>query len=386
MRSLSNRTGRLSQAARLVVAASLVAVWPAWSAGETEPIGKPSNGLEEQLTLKDPMAAKPAGRNEFPRTIRLPVRADNAAEPRERSSRERTILRLTGMYYTALSEDRNEDAAALQEALTALGAPAPNVDDPRTTISLSPVRSPRAHTVPPTVGSLIRHLRGQDDFVVRVRVTGDTSGVVWGSNPYTDDSDIGTAAVHAGLAQPGKAADVVLRISGPGDQFHGSRRHEVQTSDYGPWDGSFTLTPADDFPDVPYLLPAPLSQYRGDYPADVDVRLSQFVPAELQSAGMTVVTHLTGHPGGSVWGSGMYTADSSLPAAALHAGVLRDGETGFVKIVLKPGRTNYQSTTRHGITTSSWQDYPLSFRLEAIKPARTSPAPRSSSSNFRPTF
>lgn len=40
-------------------------------------------------------------------------------------------------------------------------------------------------------------------------VTGKLSGSVWGSGPYTDDSDFGVAAVHAGLAQVGETVTLV---------------------------------------------------------------------------------------------------------------------------------------------------------------------------------
>ena len=42
---------------------------------------------------------------------------------------------------------------------------------------------------------------------------------------------------------------------------------------------------------------------------------------------MTLVCEVTGSSQGTVWGTDLYTDDSSIPAAAVHAGVLKDGET-----------------------------------------------------------
>ncbi len=75
---------------------------------------------------------------------------------------------------------------------------------------------------------------------------------------------------------------------------------------------------------------------------------------------------VAGAPGGSVWGTDIYTSDSKLAAAALHAGVLRLGESGVVKVTILPGQSSYAGSDRHGVTTSSYGAYPLSFRLARV--------------------
>lgn len=61
--------------------------------------------------------------------------------------------------------------------------------------------------------------------------------------------------------------------------------------------------------------------------------------------------------GGSVWGSGPYTTDSNLAAAAVHAGALAVGETAVVKIRVKADAGGYTGSTKNGVTTSSWGPY-----------------------------
>lgn len=68
---------------------------------------------------------------------------------------------------------------------------------------------------------------------------GGSENGVWGTDIYTDDSDIGTAAVHAGLITFAAGGTVTIRILDGQDSYTGSTRNGVTTSDYGSWYGSF---------------------------------------------------------------------------------------------------------------------------------------------------
>jgi len=63
----------------------------------------------------------------------------------------------------------------------------------------------------------------------------------------------------------------------------------------------------------------------------------------------------------AVWGSDIYTADSSICTAAVHAGKITLADGGEVTIEMRPGRSIYGSTTRNGITSSTYGQYPTSF-------------------------
>jgi cytoskeletal protein RodZ len=63
----------------------------------------------------------------------------------------------------------------------------------------------------------------------------------------------------------------------------------------------------------------------------------------------------------AVWGSDIYTADSSVCTAAVHAGKITLDAGGEVTIEMRPGRSIYGSTTRNGITSSTYGQYPNSF-------------------------
>ncbi|MCU0463326.1 MAG: LCCL domain-containing protein [Anaerolineae bacterium] len=57
---------------------------------------------------------------------------------------------------------------------------------------------------------------------------------------------------------------------------------------------------------------------------------------------------------GAVWGTDIYTSDSSVCAAAIHAGVITDADGGLVIVRYEPGLESYTSTTRNGITTEEY--------------------------------
>jgi hypothetical protein len=63
----------------------------------------------------------------------------------------------------------------------------------------------------------------------------------------------------------------------------------------------------------------------------------------------------------AVWGNDVYTTDSSICTAAVHAGKITLNAGGQVTIEMRPGRTIYGSTTRNGITSSTYGQYPNSF-------------------------
>lgn len=64
---------------------------------------------------------------------------------------------------------------------------------------------------------------------------------------------------------------------------------------------------------------------------------------------------------GTIWGSDVYTADSSICTAAVHAGLISLAEGGVVTVEFRPGRLIYGSTVRNGITSNTYGEYPHSF-------------------------
>jgi hypothetical protein len=63
-----------------------------------------------------------------------------------------------------------------------------------------------------------------------------------------------------------------------------------------------------------------------------------------------------------VWGTDIYTNDSSICRAALHAGVISTNG-GEVTVHPEPGQNRYLGTTRNGVTTDNYGNWGASFRF-----------------------
>jgi len=71
-----------------------------------------------------------------------------------------------------------------------------------------------------------------------------------------------------------------------------------------------------------------------------------------------------GSLGGVVYGTDVYTTGSPLGTAAVHSGVLKVDQRGVVKVTILPGQGQYETTTRHGVTSSSYGAWSVSFKVE----------------------
>jgi hypothetical protein len=72
---------------------------------------------------------------------------------------------------------------------------------------------------------------------------------------------------------------------------------------------------------------------------------------------------VTGSLNGSVWGTGVYTADSSLATAAVHAGVLRPGQTGQVIVKIVPPPPAFLGSLRHNVNSMGFGPFSGAFEV-----------------------
>ncbi len=78
--------------------------------------------------------------------------------------------------------------------------------------------------------------------------------------------------------------------------------------------------------------------------------------------------------GGGVYGTGVYTDDSVLASAAVHARVLRTGEVGIVTVTILPGQNGgYAGSTQNGVTSAPRSSpWPGSYTISRFVPEVTS--------------
>lgn len=98
--------------------------------------------------------------------------------------------------------------------------------------------------------------------------------------------------------------------------------------------------------------------------------LAAEAPSRIQdlcdTPGTTYYFRVTGAPDGSVWGTDVYTGDSSLPSAAVHAGAVKAGETVVVRVTVMPPLAHYQGSVRNGVTSHDFGRFGTAYRVDRV--------------------
>lgn len=171
-------------------------------------------------------------------------------------------------------------------------------------------------------------------------------GEVWGTNLYTDDSSICTAAVHQGLITFDDGGTVTIEIAEGADEYVGSEANGVTSRSYGSWGGSF------EFPDAEPL----------ESTATIDWSRNGGFYSDRTTTEFTVECEAGGTPG-SVWGTGTYTDDSSICTAAVHAGLITVADGGEVTFRLVEGQESYEGSSANGVDSSDYGSWGASFEF-----------------------
>ncbi|MDG2125625.1 MAG: FG-GAP-like repeat-containing protein, partial [Verrucomicrobiales bacterium] len=109
-------------------------------------------------------------------------------------------------------------------------------------VNLVPVRGhvfPGTTWAPGSVNS--GGLRGNNGTTYTFTVQGSTSGNLWGTDVYTDDSSIAKAAVHAGILEPGELGVVEVTVLADAGSYVASTRNGVSSSGFGAYSGAFSV-------------------------------------------------------------------------------------------------------------------------------------------------
>ncbi|MDP9073444.1 MAG: LCCL domain-containing protein [Actinomycetota bacterium] len=170
---------------------------------------------------------------------------------------------------------------------------------------------------------------------------GGSSGSVYGSGPYTDDSSVCTAAMHAGVVAF-TGGNVVIEIRAGEQSYTASSAHGVTTLSFGSFDGSFVVVGPTSMNVGGYGWAATAKDHRG--------KNGEKFPYACPAGGSS----------GDVYGSGPYTDDSSVCTAAMHAGVVAF-TGGDVVIEIRAGQQSYTASSAHGVTTLPFGAFDGSF-------------------------
>jgi hypothetical protein len=159
------------------------------------------------------------------------------------------------------------------------------------------------------------------------------------------------ASIHAGAIAP-TGGVVTVRLEPGRPAYRGSARHGIQSGDFANFGGSFAVLGGD-------------SAAATGTPGVVEVGCS-FIGQNL--VGEIGSRHVVSCPAGcsakygNVWGSDVYTAESSVCRAAIHAGLLSDAG-GTVAVTLGGSQPSYRGTTKNGIQSSNHPQFNQSYQL-----------------------
>ena len=172
---------------------------------------------------------------------------------------------------------------------------------------------------------------------------GSISSRVWGTNVYTDDSSICSAAVHAGYIQVTSGGMVTIEIR-PGQQsYQGVARNGVASRDYGSWPGSFVFIGRES------------GSSNINWAAQADSLRGR------NGQRFTFSCPPGGPASSRLWGTDLYTDDSSICTAGVHAGVITVANGGSVTIEIRAAADSYRGTLRNGIGSRGYGRYAGSF-------------------------
>jgi LCCL domain len=185
------------------------------------------------------------------------------------------------------------------------------------------------------------------------QVTGTTAGQsIYGTDVYTTGSHLGMAAAHCGLLKNGQRGVVKVTILPGQARYTASTRNGVTSYGYGQWGVSFKVERVYGFVRKQAANVQPDPGTLTGFQAQV---------------GQSLLFEVTGSNTGSIWGTEVYTDDSNLATAAVHAGILAAGQKGVVRVYILPGQESYPNTTKNGIASGSWGNWTGSFRVEPVR-------------------
>lgn len=82
--------------------------------------------------------------------------------------------------------------------------------------------------------------------------------------------------------------------------------------------------------------------------------------------GASYYFRVRGIDSGPLWGTDIYTGDSMLGVAAVHAGFVKPNDSAIVRVTVVAPPQQFKGCTRHGITSHDFGRYGTAYRLSAI--------------------
>jgi hypothetical protein len=154
---------------------------------------------------------------------------------------------------------------------------------------------------------------------------------------------------------------VTIEMRPGATSYTASTRNGVTTQSYGAWSGSFVV----------------VGSTRGGGVTGVKMGGAGWNTTAAAHRGHNGSRYRYVCPSGgnlaTVWGTNIYTDDSSVCTAAVHVGVITPASGGSVTIETRPGRSSYVSFAHNGVTSRPYGSWTGSFVLAGAAPIPGSP-------------
>jgi hypothetical protein len=179
---------------------------------------------------------------------------------------------------------------------------------------------------------------------------------LYGTDIYTDDSPICAAAIHAGVLKAGRAGIVTILIGDGAKSFKGSDRNRIASFDYGSWGHSYSFVQDGEPGSISWK-----TVWNG-IPDDFTDPIVVSCPPE-------------GDASRAIWGTDVYTRDSTICVAAAHTGSITPEKGGLVTVRRAPAPKEYPGTERFRITSQRWGSSADAFTVAVARAAAPPPPP-----------
>jgi hypothetical protein len=181
---------------------------------------------------------------------------------------------------------------------------------------------------------------------------------VWGTDLYTDDSILCSAAIHAGAITAADGGTVLVTWTPGQPTYVGSARNNITSTDYGKWERSFYVQKVDAAGKPTTPAPALIKD-----PNTAHLSCAMTVDVLTGDAGAKwMVDCPSGCTARNIWGSDPYTGDSSVCWAAHHAGLITDAGGPFV-VTIGGKQDAFKGSEKNGATSQDYGAYDRSFHV-----------------------
>ncbi|HEX6654855.1 MAG TPA: LCCL domain-containing protein [Candidatus Limnocylindria bacterium] len=162
---------------------------------------------------------------------------------------------------------------------------------------------------------------------------GGEPSVIYGLGIYAIDSSVCTAAVHWGLFSVADGGTAVIEITAGIDHYPSTVENGIMSFDSFGANASFMFVEGN-------AQSGPWARGAVVYRGEIGQRHHYDCPPD-------------GSPS-PIWGTGLYTDDSSVCTAAVHAGLITFEQGGTVTIKIRPGSEDYRASVQNHVVSGAW--------------------------------